>query len=396
MSRPGTLCVHGGTSPDPQTGAMVPPLVQSTTYAWPDLDHPPAITYARSGNPTVQALERRIAALEGGSSAVCFASGLAATDALLKLVPSGGRIVAGRHLYGGTTRLLQRFYAANVRVDTVDSSAPEELRRALEAPADLVIVETPSNPTLRITDVKRAAAAAHAAGALLVVDNTFLTPLGQQPLALGADIVLHSTTKYLDGHDATLGGALVFPAAHDGPGQDAAGRPAQRIRWVRKSIGNVLAPFEAWLTLQGAKTLHLRTRQQFSTASRLARALETDPRVVRVHYPGLPVHPGHAAHKRQSTGDGGILALELPDLEAAKRFVSSLKVFTLAENLGATESLATHPATMTHADLAPERRRADGIADGLVRLSCGVEDPEDLEADVREALDAALPKAVAA
>lgn len=396
MTGPGTTCVRGGTTPDPQTGALVPPLVQSTTYAWPDLDHPPAITYARSGNATTQALERRLAALEGGSSAVCFASGLAATDALLRSVPVGGRVVAGRHLYGGTTRLLARFYDERLRIDFVDSSDAEALAAALATPADLVLVETPSNPTLRITDLRRAARDAHAAGAILAVDNTFLTPLSQQPLDLGADVVLHSTTKYLDGHDATLGGALVVPAKHDGPGQDPQGTLAQRFRWIRKSTGNGLAPFEAWLTLQGTKTLHLRTRQQWATAGRIAALLAKHPGIARVHYPGLTTHQNHEAHRRQSTGDGGILAIELADLESAKRFVSALRVFTLAENLGATESLATHPATMTHGDLAPERRRADGIEDGLVRLSCGVEDPDDLEADVLQALEKAVLREVVA
>ena len=383
----GTVCVHGGTSPDPQTGALVPPLVQSTTYAWPDLDHPPAITYARAGNATVQALERRLAALEDGGDAVCFGSGLAAIDALLRCPPDGGRVVAGRHLYGGTTRLLQRLYASRLRVDVVDSTDADRLEGALESPADLVFVETPSNPTLQITDLRRATRAAHGAGAVFAVDNTFLTPLYQRPLDLDADVSLHSTTKYLDGHDATLGGAVVVHARHAGAGDSPTGPLACRLRWIRKVSGSVLAPFEAWLTLQGSKTLHLRTREQWASAARIASAAREHPAVERVHYPGLPDHPGHAIHRAQSTGDGGIVALDLGDIAAAREFVSRLRVFTIAENLGATESLATHPASMTHADLTPERRREDGISDGLVRLSVGVEDPADLEADVLQALD---------
>ncbi len=384
---PGTLCVRGGLAPDPQTGALVPPLVQSTTYAWPDLDHPPPITYARAGNATVEGLERRLATLEGGGAAVCFGSGLAAIDALLRCLPPGARVVAGRHLYGGTTRLLNRLHAGRVRVDIVDTSDGVAVRNALESPADLVLVETPSNPTLQITDLRLASKTAHDAGAWFAVDNTFLTPLYQRPLELGADLSIHSTTKYLDGHDATLGGAVVLHERHAGPGDSPDGPLAARLRWVRKATGAVLAPFEAWLTLQGSKTLHLRTREQWSTAARLAALARDDPAVERVYYPGLTDHTGHEIHRRQATGDGGIVALDLGTIEAAREFVSRLRVFTLAENLGATESLATHPASMTHADLPPERRRQDGISDGLVRLSVGVEDPSDLEADVLEALD---------
>lgn len=382
-----TLCVHGGTTPDAQTGALIPPLVQSTTYAWPDLDHPPPITYARAGNANVETLERRLAALEGGVAAVCFGSGLAAIDAVLRCVPSGGRIVAGRHLYGGTTRLLHRLHAGRIRVDTVDTSDGRALSAALKSPADLVLVETPSNPTLQITDLRLATEAAHGAGALIAVDNTFLTPLYQRPIEFGADLSIHSTTKYLDGHNATLGGAVVLHERLAGPGDSAEGPLEARLRWVRKATGAVLAPFEAWLTLQGSKTLHLRTREQWSTAARLATLSHDRPGVERVYYPGLRDHAGHAVHRRQATGDGGIVALDLGAFETARRFVSALRVFTLAENLGSTESIATHPASMTHADLTPERRRQDGISDGLVRLSAGVEDPEDLEKDVLRALD---------
>lgn len=382
-----TVCVRGGTTPDPATGALIAPIVQSTTYAWEDLAKPPPITYARSGNPNVEALERRLATLEGGADAVAFASGLAATDALLRVLPAGARVVAGRHLYGGTTRLLDRFHAGRLRVDTVDSTNAAELREALEKPCALVLVETPSNPTLAITDIRAAADAAHAADALLAVDNTFLTPLWQRPLELGADVVLHSTTKYLDGHNATLGGALVVGEPLAGPGDDADGAFSARLRWARKSTGAVLAPFEAWLTLQGTKTLHLRTTQQWATARRIATAASASPNVERVHYPTLPGHDGTAVHARQATGGGGIVSLDLRTFDAASEFCRSLEWFTIAENLGATESLVTHPASMTHASLSPERRRADGIPDGLVRLSVGVEDADDLVEDVSRALE---------
>lgn len=386
-ARPGTACVRGGARPDPTTGALVPPLVQSTTYAWPDLDHPPAVTYARAGNSTVEALERRLAVLEGGASAIAFASGTAALDGLLAAIPKGGRVVCGTNVYGGTVRLLERIRTDRSPVDFVDTSDLAQVRRALETPAALVIAETPSNPTLAVTDIAATANAAHDAGALLCVDNTFLTPLWQKPLNHGADVVLHSTTKYLDGHNATLGGALVFPTRHDGPGFQENGPLAAKVRWVRKGIGNGLAPFEAWLTLQGCKTLHLRTREQWISARRLAERLRRHSAVRRVLHPGLEDHPGHAVHRRQATGDGGIVSLDLGSREAARTFCSALNLFTLAENLGATESLATHPVSMTHTDVAPEVRRKLGITDGLVRLSVGVEDLEDIEADALQALE---------
>ena len=382
----GTECVHAGRGPYTLGSPLVPPLVQSTTYAWPDLDHSPPLTYARGGNPTVERLECALAELERGGAAICFGSGLAAIDGLLRCVPPGGRIVLGRHLYGGTTRLVERFYAGRFAVDTIDTTRPEELRRGLEEPASLVLVETPSNPTLQITDIRAAADRAHAAGALLAVDNTLLTPLYQRPLDLGADVVLHSTTKYLDGHNATLGGVVVVSDALAGDGDRPDGPLAARLRFVRKATGAVLAPFEAWLTLQGLKTLHLRTRAQWDSARRIALAAREHPSVVRVHYPGLSDHPGHHLHRAQASGDGGLVGLDLGTRPAARAFASGLELFTLAENLGPTESLVTHPASMTHLDLPPARRLEDGIPDGLVRLSLGVEDPLDLETDVRSAL----------
>lgn len=387
----GTTCVHAGVRPDPTTNAVLPPLVQSTTYAWRDLDNPPSITYARAGNPTVEAWERRLAELEGGATAIAFSSGLAATDALLLTVPDGGRVVCGANVYGGTTRLLQRIRANRFRTDFVDTSNTLALQEALRTPADLVLVETPSNPTLAVTDLAAAARLAHAAGAILAVDNTFLTPLYQRPLAFGADVVLHSTTKYLEGHNATLGGALILPARHDGPGFQENGPLAPRLRWIRKGIGNGLAPFEAWLSLQGSKTLHLRTRQQWHNAHAIAQTLHHHPAVEAVYFPGLATHPGHAVHRRQASGDGGIVAVDLGSRDAARRFVGALRIFTLAENLGATESLATHPVSMTHTDVDPAVRRQLGITDGLVRLSLGVEDTDDLIRDVEQAL-AVLPR----
>ncbi len=386
-SRSGTQCVHGESNPWVGTTPIVPPIIQSTTYAWSDLDHPPGITYARSGNPTSEALERRLAALEGGSAAVCFSSGLAAIDALVRTLPRYGRIVAGRHLYGGTTRLLERLHTEGRKVEFVDSSQVDLVKRALNRPAALVLVESPSNPTLAITDLRRTAEYAHASGALLAVDNTLLTPLYQRPIHLGADVVIHSTTKYIDGHDATLGGAVVLSPQHAGEGEAFDGPLAARLRWTRKATGAVLAPFEAWLTLQGVKTLHLRTRAQWAAAARGAGVFVEQVGASNVHYPGLPHHPGHEVHRSQTNGDGGLVAVDLGSFRLAREFLSHLRLFTIAENLGATESIVTHPASMTHVDLPPERRREDGISDGLVRLSFGVEDPDDLLEDLGRALE---------
>lgn len=385
MSHLETRCVHAGSGDDP-TGALVPPLVQSTAYQWQGFDGPPAYSYAREGNPTVARLEARLADLEAGGQAVCFASGLAAIDALLHALPAGARVVAGQHLYGGTTRLLHHIHGERLRIDTVDSSDPAAVAAAFEAPADLALAETPSNPTLQITDLRHFIGHARAAGAFVAIDNTFLTPIHQRPLELGADASVHSTTKYIDGHNATLGGCVVLHTRHEGEGRAQDGSWPQRLRWVRTATGTTLAPFEAWLTLQGSKTLHLRIARQNDNARRVAEALADHPAVAAVQYPGLPDHPGHAAHRSQASGDGAIVTLDLGSLEAAAAFVSRLRVFTLAENLGATESLASSPALMTHAALPPERRKADGIGDGIVRLSLGIEAPEDLVEDVLQAL----------
>ncbi|HZY70995.1 MAG TPA: PLP-dependent aspartate aminotransferase family protein [Thermoplasmata archaeon] len=382
-----TRCVHGVPAELVRTGPLVPPIVQSTTYAWADLNEPPAISYTRAGNETVAALEARLTALERGAAAVCFGSGIAGIDALLRSIPSGGRVVAGRHLYGGTTRLLERFHADRLQIDSVDSTDVGAVAAALETPANLVLAETPSNPTLEITDIRRTARLAHDAGAILAVDNTLLTPLYQRPLEQGADVAIHSTTKYIDGHDATLGGAVVLPARH-AAGTDSTVRSLEgRLRWIRKATGAVLAPMEAWLTLQGCKTLHLRTTVQWEAARRIADTARSHPAVARTLHPGLAGHPGHSVHRGQACGDGGLVGVDLGSQAAARAFVARLRLFQIAENLGPTESIATHPASMTHADLPRQRRLEHGITDGLVRLSVGVETPDDLVYDLKAALD---------
>jgi cystathionine beta-lyase/cystathionine gamma-synthase len=376
-----TEALHAGARPDPATGALLTPIYQTTTYVQEGVGRHKGFTYSRTANPTVCALEARLAALEGAECASCHASGLAATTVLaLALLDAGDRLVVSDVVYGGTVRLfeqvLARFGVTAEYVDTADLGA---LTAALARPARLVFVETPANPTLKLTDVAAAAALAHAAGALLVVDNTLLTPALQRPLALGADVVLHSTTKFIEGHNATVGGALLTsdPALHE------------RLGFVRNAIGAIQSPFQAFLTLQGVKTLPLRMARHAANALAVARFLESHPRVTRLLYPGLPSFPQHDLALRQQANGGAMLAFEVEGgYEAALRVMESVRLCALAENLGAAETLITHPASMTHADVPAEQRRRTGITDGLIRLSVGLESPEDLIDDLAIALAA--------
>lgn len=377
--QPATAALHAGAVPDPATGAILPPIYQTTTYVQDSLGEDRGYTYSRSGNPTVTALERRLAALEGTEHCLCFATGLAATATLaLALLSAGDRVVVSAVVYGGTVRLfgevLARFGVEAEFVDTGDGAA---LASALERPARLVFVETPANPTLRLTDIAAAARHTHRAGALLVVDNTLLTPALQRPFELGADLVLHSTTKYIEGHNATVGGALL---ARD-PALD------EPLRYHRNALGTIQSPFAAWLTLQGVKSLPLRMERQAATARRVAEFLDREPEVRRVHYPGLASFPQRELAERQQTSGGALLSFELTGGEtAARRFLSSLRLCSLAENLGAVETLVTHPATMTHAAVPAARREELGIGGDLVRLSLGLEAADDLIADLARGL----------
>jgi cystathionine beta-lyase/cystathionine gamma-synthase len=376
-----TLALHAGAAPDPATGAILTPIYQSTTFVQEEVGVHKGYTYSRSGNPTVAALERRLAALEGAEHASCYATGLAATTALaLALLKSGDRVVVSDVSYGGTVRLFGQILPPfGVQADFVDTSDPARLAEALRTPARLVFIETPANPTLKLTDIAEAARLAHAAGALLAVDNTILTPVLQRPFELGADIVLHSTTKYIDGHNATVGGALVT--------RDAGIH--ERLTFLRNAIGAIQSPFHAWLTLQGVKTLPLRMERHCQNALRVARFLEDHPRVTRVHYPGLDSFPQRALARRQHVAGGALLAFEVEGgAEAGIRVLNSTRLCALAENLGSAETLITHPASMTHAAVPPEQRRATGITDGLVRLSVGLERSDDLIEDLRRALTA--------
>ncbi len=374
--------IHGGLAPDPATGAILTPIYQTTTYRQEAVGVHKGYTYTRSGNPTVAALERNLGALEGALPAAAFATGMAALAGLfLATLRAGDRVVVSDVIYGGTIRLLRRVLGAfDVRADSVDTADLDALREALRARTRLVVIESPANPTLKLTDIAGAATLAREAGALLAVDNTLLTPVLQAPLDLGADVVVHSTTKYIEGHNATVGGALVT--------RDAA--LLERIRFVQNAVGFPQAPFEAWLTLRGIKTLPLRMARHSATALDVARWLERQPAVRWVAHPFLDSFPQLSLAKRQQSAGGGVVTFELAGgADAGMRLMNAVRLCALAENLGAVETLITHPVTMTHASLTPEERRAAGIGDGLVRLSVGLEEPGAIIADLEQALQAA-------
>jgi cystathionine beta-lyase/cystathionine gamma-synthase len=382
---PDTLCARGGAGArdgDP----LVFPIVQSTSFGRDGLDSRAEHAYSRVSNPTVAALERALGELEGAPPAVAFATGLAAETALLlATVRSGDHVVCGRAVYGGTTRLLQRLFAdLGVETTFVDATDAGAVGRALRPSTRLVFVETPANPTLVLTDIAAVAQQAHRAGALLAVDNTFLTPVLQRPLDLGADVAVYSTTKFIEGHSAALGGALVA--------RDAA--LLERLRFVRKSTGAIQSPFNAWLTLQGLRTLPLRLRRQSESARRLADALARRPEVARVHYPTRLAGAAAELAERQHLGaHGAVLSFELAGgAPAARELLGRVRLCRLAEHVGSVETLLTHSASMTHADVPPEERRLAGIDDGLLRLSVGLEEPEDI---LRDLLGALAPRTAA-
>ncbi len=373
-----TRLIHDAQPPDPQTGAVNPPIYLSSTFRQFAPNRHQGYVYGRTGNPTRAVLEAALASLEGGRRGLAFSSGLGALTTLLEAFPSGSRVVAGDDLYGGTWRLIDHHRRQfGVRAEFADLGSAEVVERLLAEPADLVYVESPTNPLLKLVDVAAVAKRAHAAGATVVVDNTFATPALQRPIELGADIVLHSTTKYLGGHSDIIGGALVLKER----------RAAERYAWLQNAVGAIPSPFDAYLVLRGLRTLGVRMRAHEEGARAVAAALERHPKVRRVHYPGLASQPQHALARRQMDGYGGIVSVELRGgRRSALAFLRRLKVFTLAESLGGVESLVDHPASMTHASVPERDRLAHGITDGLVRLSCGIEDPADLADDVRTAL----------
>ena len=373
-----TVCVHAGQEPDPSTGAVITPIYQTSTYVQEALGRHKGYEYARTQNPTRAALEGNLAAIEGGRAAFAFASGMAAINAIASLLKSGDHVIVTDNVYGGTFRLfdkvLTRYQLTFSYVDSTDLAA---LERAFTPATRLLFVETPSNPVMRITDLAAAADLAHRKGVRLVVDNTFASPALQRPIALGADLVTHSTTKYLNGHSDSVGGVVVAMRDED----------IDWLGFVQNSAGAILGPFDAWLVLRGTKTLHLRMERHSANGQALAEFLAAHPKVRQVHYPGLPSHPQHALARRQMRGFGGMLSFEVGSLERARQVLNGVRLMSLAESLGGVETLISHPATMTHASVPAERRAALGITDGLVRISAGIEDLEDLKADLTQALD---------
>jgi cystathionine gamma-lyase len=377
----GTRAVHGGQRPDESTGAIMTPIYQTSTYVQAALGQHKGFEYARTRNPTRDALERNLAALEGGTHGFAFASGLAATDAVLRLLSAGDHVLCGENVYGGTHRLMTQVFARlGLTFTFVDTRDVAGIEAAITPATKMIFVETPSNPMMRLTDLAAVGTLAAARGLLLAVDNTFATPVFQQPLALGAHVVVHSTTKYLNGHSDMVGGAVITRS------DDV----AERLGFLQNAAGAVPGPLDCWLALRGTKTLTLRMRQHDSNGRRLAEWLAGHPAVRKVYYPGLPDHPQHELACRQMRGFGGMISLELGSAERARRFVQSTAIFALAESLGGVESLVGHPASMTHASVPKALREAMGLTDGLVRLSVGIEDVDDLRAD----LDQALTKAV--
>jgi cystathionine beta-lyase/cystathionine gamma-synthase len=375
----GTLAVHAGQEADPATGAIMTPIYQTSTYVMDAVDKPrQGNVYARVSNPTRSALEANLAALENGAHGAAFASGLAATEAILKeAVSAGDHVVCGENVYGGTDRMFRTVWERfGIDFSFVDTANLDELREAVTPSTRLVHIETPTNPLMRLADIAACAEIAHEAGALLSVDNTFATPYLQRPLDLGADIVMHSTTKYLNGHSDVIGGACVVN--DDGL--------IEKLRYQQKATGGVPGPMDCWLVLRGTKTLHLRMATHCASAIRVAEYLEGHPAVQQVFYPGLPSHPQHELARRQMSGFGGMISIEMGSAERAERFVTRTRLFSLAESLGGVESLVSVPVAMTHASVPEERRLKIGLTPGLVRLSVGVESVDDLLADLDQAL----------
>jgi cystathionine gamma-lyase/cystathionine beta-lyase/cystathionine gamma-lyase/homocysteine desulfhydrase len=373
-----TICLHAGQEPDPSTGAIITPIYQTSTYVQEELGRHKGYEYARTQNPTRAALEGNLAAIEGGLGAIAFASGMAAIDAITSLLQSGDHVVMSDNVYGGTYRLfdkvLSRYQLSFTSIDTGDL---DRVDRAITPATRMLFVETPSNPVMRLTDLRAAADLAHARGLRLVVDNTFASPCLQRPIEFGADLVTHSTTKYLNGHSDSVGGVVVATRPED----------VDWLRFVQNAAGAILSPFDSWLVLRGTKTLPVRMAQHSVNGMALAEFLAGHPKVEHVYYPGLRSHPQYDLACRQMRGFGGMLAFETGSLERAARVLKSVRLMALAESLGGVETLISHPASMTHASVPADHRRALGISDGLVRISAGIEDIADLKEDLAQALD---------
>ncbi len=372
-----TICIHAGQEPDPSTGAIITPIYQTSTYVQEAVGHHKGFEYARTQNPTRLALENNIAAIEGGKAAYAFASGMAAIDAITTLLEAGDHVVVTDNTYGGTYRLfeqvLRRYQLAFTYVDT---SCLDEVERAIRPETKMLFIETPTNPVMRLTDLSAISELARKHRIKVVVDNTFASPVVQRPIEYGADLVVHSTTKYLNGHSDSVGGIVVAVGDED----------IENLKFLQNAAGAILSPFDSWLILRGTKTLALRMAQHNANGQALAEYLAGHPNVKAVLYPGLPSHPQHALAKRQMKGFGGMLTFDVGSLEAAYDVCKRVRLMALAESLGGVETLISHPASMTHASVPPDRRAKIGLTDGLVRISAGIEDPEDLIADLAQAL----------
>lgn len=373
-----TDCIHAGQEPEAETGAVSVPIFQTSTYVQPELGRHKGYEYARTKNPTRSALEANLAALERGKHGHCFASGMSATDTVFRMLEKGDHVVAGENMYGGSYRLfsrvLEKFGLEFTYVDTSDVNA---VRSALRPATKIVFLETPTNPMMTITDIAACADVAHRAGALVVVDNTFCSPYLQRPIDLGADIVVHSTTKFLNGHSDSVGGVVISNSDEI----------AEKIGFLQNAVGAILSPFDSWLVLRGVKTLAVRMKRHVENGEAMANYLAHQSKVKKVYYPGLPDHPQHALAKRQMSGFGALISFELGSYENAKKFLDRVRLCSLGESLGGVETLISHPATMTHASVPAETRKRLGITPGLVRISVGIEDIEDLIADVENAFE---------
>ena len=372
-----TVCIHAGQVPDPATGAIITPIYQTSTYVQEALGQHKGFEYARTQNPTRSALEGNLAAIERGRAAFAFASGMAATSAVMTLLKAGDHVVVTDNTYGGTYRLFEQVLRKyQLDFTYVDTSRLDEIEHAIRPATRMLFIETPTNPTLRLTDLAAASAIGRARGLAVVVDNTFASPYGQRPIELGADLVVHSTTKFLNGHSDSVGGVVV--AVRD--------EHVEWLRFIQNAEGAILGPMDAWLVLRGTKTLPIRMERHHENAQAIAEFLDAHPKVARVHYPGLPSHPQHELARRQMHGFGGIVSFELGTFEKARTLLNHVRLAALAESLGGVETLISHPASMTHASVPPERRKAIGLTEDMVRLSVGIEDLNDLREDLDEAL----------
>ncbi len=379
QARFSTICIHAGQEPDPGTGAIITPIFQTSTYVQEALGKHKGFEYARTQNPTRSAVEANLAAIEGGKAAFAYASGMSAINAIVSRLSSGDHVIVTDNTYGGTFRLFDKVMTRyGIGFSFVDTSSAENVAAAMTGATKLVFVETPTNPVLRLTDIAAVADITHRNGATLVVDNTFASPCLQRPIELGADLVMHSTTKYLNGHSDSVGGIVVATRDED----------IEWLRFIQNSAGAILSPFDSWLVLRGTKTLTLRMAQHSANGLGLATYLADHPKVTRVIYPGLASHPQHELARRQMpSGCGGMLSFEVASPDEARRVLNRFKLMALAESLGGVETLVCHPASMTHASVPPDRRKAIGLSDSLIRISAGIEDLADLIDDLAQALD---------